>query len=217
MATESKVTAEQQAQNNCIVDQYRELQRHLCEKHAHGQGMASRTFCWHGHAFILHVSSGIIPHFTNTNQGPYLTHLRKLLKDDWFLYSVPFKRALTCLKDKGEGKNLLPHDNSHCGLDVVGKQLFVNVLMYKVPLHKLNVAMQRVVSFFHKVAEEVDLVLTTVVITCTAIVYEKFHILSITTELRQCATTPTYSIPTPWIIHDFKRQLLSWEEDHHDL
>ena len=208
MATESKVTAEQQAQNNYIVDQYRDLQRHLCEKHAHGQGMASTTFCLHGHAFILHVSSGIIPHFA---RGYYLSHLRKLLKDDWFLYSVQFKRALTCLKDKGEGKNLLSYDNSHCGLDVVGKQLFVNVLMYKVQLHNLKVKIQRVVSFFHKVAEELDLVLNTVVITCTAIVYERLHIFSCTNELRQYGDA---SLLVPLTVYDFKRPLTVYEEDH---
>ena len=180
MATESKVlssglriqmglTAEQQAQNDYIVDQYRELQKHIHETIGDGRGMGAKKFHVTGHALVMHVNTGIIPHFTI--HGYYLSHLRKLLREDWFIYSVSFKEAVTCLKDKGEGKNLLRHENSSCGLDVVGKELYVNILLYKVTLDKLRFEVQRLVSFFHKLAQELDLILTTVVLTCTAIEY----------------------------------------------
>ena len=175
----------QKQQNDDIVSQFRECLKHIYESCS--QLQSDKEFTVYGYSLMLHVDSGIVPKLTADPE--YLRVLRNWVRDDIAVYEKQFTNHLHKLcssRSKVFSPFLSLGAAATCGFSSLKKkELLANVLLPKQTLEDYKSRITRVVAFLHHVASTAGLRLTTVCVTCNALVSLRYHSLWIEKELEK--------------------------------
>lgn len=191
-----------QQQNNDIVKQFREYMAHILEER--------RPQIFFGYSMVLHVDSGIIP--VLSGDVGYLCYFRDLLREDMAVYGPVFEKHVKKMVMRKEVERLL---NYYRGIKCVcstadNKRLCVNVLFPSMELGQYKTLVTRLLLFLQHLCVKLGMQLSTVVITCAALIQKFFHLRWMESELVK-------PLPVPMTLHDFSRPLTFDEEDYSTL